>query len=316
MAAHSGGAAGRHAGACRALGRPGRPGRRPAGQPVRAAGQRTAGPDRGPGPGTGRLAADGEGTGPAVLGHSADPPTIREALRRLQATETVVLRHGSGVYAGPGVHRTLMINPNARPAQAKLALELVEARLTIEPGIAALAARRRTTDQLGQLELALETARQDPSDRRPRLNFHREPDLARDPGTAGNGAAGHHPAGRLRAARARHGPADRHHTGRGRRGHGGRAPQPPGTCRPRRRRWPVPTRGTGHRWFFPVLEAGQGALPSSSCSIRDSASASRMCSSTRASGSRTRRASRYTIAASARLTTKPQPRPIQPRPPS
>jgi len=98
------------------------------------------------------------------------PPTIREALRRLQATDAVRLRHGSGIFVGPGVLRTLMSNPNTVPAKEDQILYLVEARLTIEPGIAALAAQHRTDEQLPQLESAVHG----------RPNFHRE--LARASG--------------------------------------------------------------------------------------------------------------------------------------
>ncbi len=105
---------------------------------------------------------------------SVTPPTVREALRRLQATNAVELRHGSGVYVGEGIRRTLMANPNAGPVRAELALQLVEARLTIEPGIAALCATHRTDDDLARLELAVQTARAEPGDVRPQFNFHRE----------------------------------------------------------------------------------------------------------------------------------------------
>ena len=108
------------------------------------------------------------------------PPTMREALRRLQATDTVELRHGSGVYVGPGLHRTLMPNPNSRPVRADAPLQLAEARLTVEPDIAAMAAERRTEAHLARLETALDAARQDPAGRAPRLDFHRE--LARASG--------------------------------------------------------------------------------------------------------------------------------------
>jgi DNA-binding FadR family transcriptional regulator len=105
---------------------------------------------------------------------SVTAPTIREALRRLQATDAVQLRHGSGVYVGRGIYRTLMPNPNFAPMRDELVLQLVEARLTIEPGIAALAAVHRDEDDLTQLELALDTALRDLADTRPHLNFHRE----------------------------------------------------------------------------------------------------------------------------------------------
>lgn len=105
---------------------------------------------------------------------SVTPPTIREALRRLQATDAVQLRHGSGVYVGPGIYRMLMPNPNSGPLRDEAVLSLVEARLTIEPGIAARAAQHRSADELTQLELSLDTALRDPGDVRPQLNFHRE----------------------------------------------------------------------------------------------------------------------------------------------
>ena len=39
-------------------------------------------------------------------------PTVREALRRLEATGVVEFRHGSGTYVGPGIGRRLMANPH------------------------------------------------------------------------------------------------------------------------------------------------------------------------------------------------------------
>jgi GntR family transcriptional repressor for pyruvate dehydrogenase complex len=105
---------------------------------------------------------------------SVTAPTIREALRRLQATDAVQLRHGSGIYVGVGIHRTLMPNPHSAPLKNESVLQLVEARLTIEPGIAALSAAHRTDGELARLELAAETARREPGDTRPHLNFHRE----------------------------------------------------------------------------------------------------------------------------------------------
>jgi len=53
-------------------------------------------------------------------------------------------------------------------------IQLVEARLTIEPGIAALAAANRTVDDLERLARATDTAKRDDDDNRPRLYFHRE----------------------------------------------------------------------------------------------------------------------------------------------
>lgn len=101
-------------------------------------------------------------------------PTIREALRRLQTTDAVRMRHGSGIYVGDGIHRMLMPNPNSTPLKDEHIIQLVEARLTIEPGIAALAAGNRGVDDLERLARAVDTAKRTADDNRPKLNFHRE----------------------------------------------------------------------------------------------------------------------------------------------
>jgi DNA-binding FadR family transcriptional regulator len=102
------------------------------------------------------------------------PPTIREALRRLQATDAVRLRHGSGIYVGDGISRTVLPNPNSNPLTEAMAVQLLDARLVLEPGIAAEAARHRTDAALVRLEAAVDTAHRDPEDPRPHLYFHRE----------------------------------------------------------------------------------------------------------------------------------------------
>lgn len=100
-------------------------------------------------------------------------PTIREALRRLQATDSITMRHGSGIYVGPSINRMLLPNPNGTRMTDERVLDLVEARLTVEPGIAALAATNRTDDQLTALkELAAKPISEtNPSRVR---TFHRE----------------------------------------------------------------------------------------------------------------------------------------------
>ncbi|MFF1818670.1 FadR/GntR family transcriptional regulator [Kribbella sp. NPDC058245] len=79
-------------------------------------------------------------------------PTVREALRRLEATGAVVLRHGSGVYVGPNVGRLVLANPLALKPTAERLVELVQARALIEPPIAALAASIRSEAALVQME--------------------------------------------------------------------------------------------------------------------------------------------------------------------
>jgi DNA-binding FadR family transcriptional regulator len=100
-------------------------------------------------------------------------PTVREALRRLEATGVVEFRHGSGTYVGPGIDRRLMANPHSRPVDRESVLELVEARLVVEPSIAAAAARTRDPDGLRQLETAVTNALHPPQgDTRPAVHFH------------------------------------------------------------------------------------------------------------------------------------------------
>lgn len=90
-------------------------------------------------------------------------PTIREALRRLEALGVVVLKHGSGVYVGENVRRTVMHNPASRSPSKENLIELLEARRVIEPPTAALAAasddeqgRQRLRDALDEAAACLD----------------------------------------------------------------------------------------------------------------------------------------------------------------
>ncbi len=100
-------------------------------------------------------------------------PTVREALRRLEATGIVEFRHGSGTYVGPGFARTLLVNPHRPRGGRDSVLELAEARLVMEPAIAATAARTRDADQLAQLERSTRNALHPPRfDAPERMHFH------------------------------------------------------------------------------------------------------------------------------------------------
>ncbi len=79
-------------------------------------------------------------------------PTMREALRRLDAMGVVVLRHGSGVYVGENVRRSVLPNPHSQVLTGERLTDLLEARRTIEPPIAAAAAAAR--DDEGSARLA------------------------------------------------------------------------------------------------------------------------------------------------------------------
>ena len=100
-------------------------------------------------------------------------PTVREALRRLEATGAVEFRHGSGTYVGAGIDRRLLANPHRPGTSPAAVLELVEARLVLEPSIAATAARTRDADGLRQLEDSVTNALHPPQgDLRPAVHFH------------------------------------------------------------------------------------------------------------------------------------------------
>jgi GntR family transcriptional repressor for pyruvate dehydrogenase complex len=114
-------------------------------------------------------------------------PTLREALRRLEATGAVELRHGSGVYVRADLARMIMVNPNRLRLDRSAILDLLEARELIEPHIAEAAARNATDAQLDELAASLDAAgaalAEDSALHTANMNFHRI--LAR---LAGNGA--------------------------------------------------------------------------------------------------------------------------------
>ncbi|WP_367046557.1 GntR family transcriptional regulator [Streptomyces sp. Je 1-332] len=100
-------------------------------------------------------------------------PTVREALRRLEATGVVEFRHGSGTYVGPGVDRRLLANPHQPRSDRASVLELVGARLVLEPAIAATAARAQADDGVRQLALAAGNALLPPEESlRQSVHFH------------------------------------------------------------------------------------------------------------------------------------------------
>lgn len=100
-------------------------------------------------------------------------PTVREALRRLEANDVIRFRHGSGTYVGDGIERRLMSNPYGGGGGRESVLELIDARLVLEPGIAAAAALERTDADLRLLEAATANALEPQrADERPTVHFH------------------------------------------------------------------------------------------------------------------------------------------------
>lgn len=86
-------------------------------------------------------------------------PTVREALRRLQATGAVELRHGSGVYVSAALDRVLLPNPNLGGLPRDRLLDLLDARLLIEPYLARRAAREHDEPAAATLSDLLAAAR-------------------------------------------------------------------------------------------------------------------------------------------------------------
>jgi GntR family transcriptional repressor for pyruvate dehydrogenase complex len=109
----------------------------------------------------------GEGLGPGdrlpaarVLAQrfAVATPTMREALRRLQATGAIDIRHGSGMYVNAALDRVVMANPNQPRLDSEQLVQLLDARLLVEPYLAGLAARHRGGSALTELRGLLSIA--------------------------------------------------------------------------------------------------------------------------------------------------------------
>jgi GntR family transcriptional regulator, transcriptional repressor for pyruvate dehydrogenase complex len=91
---------------------------------------------------------------------SVAAPTVRESLRRLEAIGVVDIRHGSGVYVRNEGSRVLLANPYRGQLEARMILELLDARLVIEPRLAERAAVNATGDEIRELDEILDEAAQ------------------------------------------------------------------------------------------------------------------------------------------------------------
>lgn len=87
-------------------------------------------------------------------------PTIREALRQLQATGVIDIRHGSGIYVRKAEQRLMIANPHYGQLNADSIMQLLDARLVIEPYLAGQAAQVATSDDISRLETLLDEAEQ------------------------------------------------------------------------------------------------------------------------------------------------------------
>jgi GntR family transcriptional regulator, transcriptional repressor for pyruvate dehydrogenase complex len=85
-------------------------------------------------------------------------PTMREALRLLEMAGNLDIRHGSGVYVRRPESRLMLTNPYASSLDTRTILNLLEARLIIEPAVAELAATNSTAEHLDGLAALLADA--------------------------------------------------------------------------------------------------------------------------------------------------------------
>jgi GntR family transcriptional regulator, transcriptional repressor for pyruvate dehydrogenase complex len=109
---------------------------------------------------------------------SVSPPTMREAIRRLEALGVVEMRHGSGTYVLEGASRMVLSNPDPGPLESETVIALLDARILIEPRLAELAAGRGTDAEITELERLLGEAGsrlrvEDSSLQELNLGFHR-----------------------------------------------------------------------------------------------------------------------------------------------
>lgn len=86
-------------------------------------------------------------------------PTVREALKTLEAVGVVDIRHGSGVYVGKLDESVVIANPVFDGAiSKKLLLDLIEARIPIETTTVALASHHATAEHFAEMDRLLKKA--------------------------------------------------------------------------------------------------------------------------------------------------------------
>lgn len=86
-------------------------------------------------------------------------PTVREALKKLEAMGVIEIRHGSGVYITRDRDVLVLASPDySGTLTKKLLLDLIEARTPIELQTTALAARNLTDEHCQEMRRLLTTA--------------------------------------------------------------------------------------------------------------------------------------------------------------
>jgi len=106
-------------------------------------------------------------------------PTLREALKKLEALGTVKVKHGSGVYVESNQEVLLMSNPIFRGDVSKdMMVDLIEARIPVELKSVERAARNATEEDIEELDELLDEAEQNLDDdsvlNKTNMAFHRK----------------------------------------------------------------------------------------------------------------------------------------------
>lgn len=116
-------------------------------------------------------------------------PTLREALKKLQAASVIHIKHGAGIFVAENHNALFVPNPVLeRKPTKKVILDLMETRLAVEPFTAGLAADNATEAQIERMGGLLDSAREflDKGESAPlaeaNLAYHREISIA-----SGNG---------------------------------------------------------------------------------------------------------------------------------
>jgi GntR family transcriptional repressor for pyruvate dehydrogenase complex len=85
-------------------------------------------------------------------------PTVREALKKLEATGVVEIRHGSGVFVTRTQDVLMMASGYGGKVTKKLLLDLIQARTPIEMQSVALATKNATAEDFEEMRRLLKTA--------------------------------------------------------------------------------------------------------------------------------------------------------------
>ncbi|HEX4681247.1 MAG TPA: FadR/GntR family transcriptional regulator [Gemmatimonadaceae bacterium] len=85
-------------------------------------------------------------------------PTVREALKKLEAVGAIEIRHGSGVYVTRTQDVLMVASDFGGKVTKKLLLDLIQARSPIEMQSVVLAAKYATTDDFEEMRRLLTTA--------------------------------------------------------------------------------------------------------------------------------------------------------------